>query len=471
MRRRKLTEDERKQHKREAQRRWREKKKINKAFWDEFENMNPDLYPTKVHLDDDQKEFIRNMLNRPVLSVEKKIKNDSKAKRQIGLARASLKRSSIGSIDFDMKDFTKEDYEYFWRNVPDVIDNLLDKIDLDDHWTVYYQYDGSWKQRTLDSITQTFLKDQIRKELKDNESYIIYSDEINSGDSFFPLSIRALEQIRFVNEDEVGLRGRANNNKLTRRDFRSQDAYNTYLTLLKTKASKKVLNTFLSKTIRTKRGGKFWKWYNLLPELNLERYMIFNKLDSRTAAQVERDNCFIYACRMHGVNEQTLNDMRYCIHKRSFGMVDIKNISSELGLSFIISTGEKNIKIGNGDNPIEMILMNNHYMLNEKVSVTPYYIRHREEIIKNPSIKYWHNSDIVRIQRILPNGECIRTTKKYSIRKILNTMFECNYFKPITSNQFMVFNSLISIENLDPISSLEYNVEYCCKLKASHVNI
>ena len=107
MRRRKLTEDERKQHKREAQRRWREKKKINKAFWDEFENMNPDLYPTKVHLDDDQKEFIRNMLNRPVLSVEKKIKNDSKAKRQIGLAQSRLKQSVIGSIDFDMKDFTK----------------------------------------------------------------------------------------------------------------------------------------------------------------------------------------------------------------------------------------------------------------------------------------------------------------------------------------------------------------------------
>ena len=49
---------------------------------------------------------------------------------------------------------------------------------------------------------------------------------------------------------------------------------------------------------RKKKEGAFWRWICKLP-INLERYMIFNKLDERTAHLMEDDNCLIY---MHANN-------------------------------------------------------------------------------------------------------------------------------------------------------------------------
>lgn len=474
MGRRKLSPSERLERKRISQKKYR----MNKKATNDLYKISIDLYPETHHLDQSQKDFIRSMILRPVTndSIQSSRMKAAEAKRQIGIARSKIKsKKNIDSIDFVMKHFDKDDFEYFWAELPDVIEKLLDRINLDDHWIVHYRYqpDASNKEhqkKTLDSITQQYLIDQIKKEFDNSKEVIEYNDEIQSGGPFFPISMKKLIEIHFRNEDELGLRGRANNNKLSRKDFATNDSYEIYCSLIKSGASKKVIDKHVRKTcVRNKLGGKFWRWYNLLPEVNLKRFMIFNKLDRYTAAEVERDNCFIYACRMAGVNENILNDMRYCIHKRSFGVVDIKNISKELGLSFEIKTDNAKLFIGpKREDSIKLILINDHYMVNEKVNVSPYYIRNRNEILSDKSLMHWSAKDLISI--VGRNGKYwTKSSKMFSLRKVLNAMFECNYFKPISSNEFMVFNSMICFEKIDSIKSLEYDEMYCCKRKESTI--
>ncbi len=180
------TDEDRKAARRESNRRYNIKRKsiatasketnVMDTEWDRLMNINPDLYPTKQHLSNDQKDFIKAMLSRPVNDTPLEIntrrtKCAAEAKKQLGLAMKAIKRKTmdgvrspkgIGSIDFDMTRMGDADRKWFYDHVEDVIRSLLKKIDLNEHWTVYYEYDNSWKQRTLDSITQTFLTNQLQ---------------------------------------------------------------------------------------------------------------------------------------------------------------------------------------------------------------------------------------------------------------------------------------------------------------------
>ena len=60
--------------------------------------------------------------------------------------------------------------------------------------------------------------------------------------------------------------------------------------------------------------------------------MIFNKLGKEEAHLIERDNCFIYACAMAGLEEKVLSDLRFSIHKRSITTADITRAAKECDL-------------------------------------------------------------------------------------------------------------------------------------------
>lgn len=475
--------------------------------------ISPELYPTKPRLEKDQKEFIASMMNRPIEpSAKKKNASERLAREQLGKAQGAINKGNPSAIDFDLTGFDNIAKQYFFDRVGDVIKNLLESIDLEDQWTVYYEYGGdvnsvygtlredtsemSWKHRTLDSITSQFLLDQVEDELKDNRERVVYNDEYDSGRSFFPISIKSLTQLRFVNESKVGVRGRAYSGKLTVKDFSSRTAFKVYQDLVDSGADKTVIDKFLKKSlIRNKRGGKFWRWHNTLPEVNLEKYMIFNRLDQRTVQIVERDNCFVYACKMAGVGDDVLDEMRKCIKKRSFGIADIEEVAISCWLSFEIKTTTHKVHVdakairkkllsgssskkellerltasGNRereDDPmlIKLLLIRDHYMFNERVPVSPYYILHRDEILNDKLVRYWKREDRLRI--VKREGKYYqRGGESFSLHKVLDAMFEAGAFKPITSGEFMTFNSLICFENIDPIKKLEYSERFCCRLK------
>ena len=464
----KLTPEQKRERKRESDRKYSLKKKTDKEF-ERLENIKiNELYPTR-QFNHDQRQFIFDLMNQPI-SETVKVKNHSldDIKRQLGIAATRIKSQRIGSIDFDLRNQSNQAIEYFYNQLPSITETLLNKINLDDHWTVFYQYGSSfWKQRTIDSITQQYLRDQIRQEINEKKSWAEFSEEKNSGDSFFPISIKELTQLRFVNEDEVGLRGRQNNLTLSAKDFSNKDTYAIYAELVKSKASPDIIKKFIKRHTRNKRTGKFWRWLNLIPEVNLERYMIFHSLNSHTVKTIERDNCFIYACRMAGLDNNIIDNMRSAIHKRSFGLIDVQRVSTALNLSFEIKNNGKIIRISPGGiselfkDPIKLLLIENHYMIRERVPISPYFIKHRQEILNNPKFKNLPMSKKLLITR--PDGH--QDKPNHSLAKIIKSMFEVNAFKPINSGDYMVFNSMICYETVDPIKSLDYDISLCTKLK------
>ena len=519
-----LTQDERRERKREYARRYYQEKvkpkRVTEQEWQRFLSINPDLYHTKPQLNSEQKSFIYNLLHNTLLArpngltLRQERCQDGRqlplgspprvvgappldaAKRQLGMARTALKQHPVGTFKFDLAELEPEAREYLLDHLPSLVEELFNKIGLDDKWSIYYAYNGTWKQRMIDSITQQFLRDQIRKEIIEHSVDMDVNNNINSGDQFFPVAIRTLTCIQFVNQDQDGLIGRGLDGGLTEKDFRSPKQYKRYLSLLKANVPKKVMKAFLkSLLVRMKRTGKFWKWLNKLPEVDLERFMIFHNLNARTAVIAERDNCFIYACRMALTEnaalagdacspgracrplgraaEDIINDMRYGIHKRSFGTIDIKRVSDSTGIAFDIKTESKNIYIKPSGKEvtrtIKLLLFHNHYMIREKVPVSPFYIRNRMEINNDPICSRWSVADRMLITK--RNGKYFKKESKlHSLRKVLEAMLETDAFEPITSKMFMVFNSLICYENIDPIKSLEYNVDLCTCRKQQHSN-
>ena len=349
-----LTLEEKLEARRESARKSYHRRKGDKTIDDEFNRllaMNPDLYTTKKHLTNEQKSFINSLINMPLdtnPSVKKTTRhNESIAKQQLGLATSKIQnmnRKPIKSIDFDLN-LLKSEHErnYFYEQLPELIYKLLDSINFNEsHWTVYYKYDYSWKTRTLDSITERYLRDQVKHDLQEHLYDFI---EYNENYDFFPVMIQQLTLIRFINLDNMKPPHGTNHKK--------------------------------------KHEGRFWRWLlKDFPELNLERFMIFNKLDKHAAELIQRDNCFVFACQMAGMSGALLNDLRYSIHKRSLSHQDLTQLAKQHNLKLHIKEPNRSYFINpSGTNEIRLVLIHNHYMLDEKINCSPYYILHKKEIM------------------------------------------------------------------------------------------
>ena len=141
------TNEEKLEAKRASARKSYHKRKGEKVIDEEFNRLmrlNPDLFTTKHKLNNEQKQFIKSLMNLPIETKPetKRITrhNESNAKKMLGLANSKIgnkKRKPIKSIDFDLN-LLKSEYErqYFFENLPDVINKLLDSINFNtEHWT------------------------------------------------------------------------------------------------------------------------------------------------------------------------------------------------------------------------------------------------------------------------------------------------------------------------------------------------
>ena len=495
------TDEERIQAKRASARKSYHKRKQEKVVDEEFERLmrlNPDLYTSKKRMTDEQKSFIKSLMNMP-LDVKPSIKRatrqtNSNAKQQLGLATSKInKHKSIKTIDFDL-DLLKSEQErnYFFEHLSDVIYRLLDRINFNtEHWTVYYRYESMWKTRTLDSITEQYLRDQVKHDLQEHlHDFIEYGADYD----FFPVMIQQLKQFRFINIDQMNPPG--------------------------------------AKT-RKKREGKFWRWLlKGFPELNLERFMIFHQLDCmddnvialykkskslmnqskeattkeeakelmkqgkelkdkankmrcRIVELINRDNCFVYACQQAGLSDDLVNELRCSIHKRSFGIADLTkkpkkkdkdgkvigvepSLCQRLNLKIHIREPGKSYYINKkGKIEVRLVLIHNHYMVDEKVNCSSYYIKHKKEIMKDKVAKFWSPEDKMRITGKDTRGYYQKDyrVEKFSLIKVIKALFKVGAFEPISMNEYRAYASLVCFENIDPIKTLEYDPRFCCRLK------
>jgi hypothetical protein len=234
--------------------------------------------------------------------------------------------------------------------------------------------------------------------------------------------------------------------------------------------------------------GSFWKWINTT-HIDLTRFGIFNTINKDVKTILNGDNCFIYACKMSGISEEKLRMMREIIRVESFPKYKIKEIAEKLSLRINIRDAKRNEDhcFGNiNDEQINLLLMEDHYMVNEDLPISTFYIKDYHEIENNDTCRYWVREKKMRIIGRCYNGNKIyyNTTystagisnpdKKWNIKHIIKTIFEIDGFKPISVGD-RLSSGLLMTENekkkcLFPISSLEYNPKYNTKLKEVKCN-
>ncbi len=392
-----FTDEERKAAQHRAYQRYKSKKKTNNEF-DRLMIIQP-LYSSKPKLDELQKEFIRSLHSIPLSNTPIKIdKNEViEARKQLSDAFIKLKASEFTTISFDLSKMNNINVNYFITHLCNFINALLKRINLeDDKYIIAYEYDDFWRDRTLTEDNSVHLIAQINDESK----AIQYDTTLMPLDyDFFPIRVRELQKFSIINTSKTYY----NNGSWSdvpsvykARDFKSIDKYRTYQSLLKNNADEATINNFTRLSLKRKRNktsGKFWPYYLTLPIIDLSRQMIFHKLDKSTAQIIERDNCFIYACRMSGVSDDIIDDMRYSVktHELSFATINELAHMYDLRIKLRESSRTRIIN-GAGTIQINLLLMHNHYMINEKVDISPYYIVHRAEIMKDLKAKYYSPS-------------------------------------------------------------------------------
>ena len=384
-------------------------------------------------------------------------------------AKSQLTVTSSG-IAIDFSSMSKSEVNYTYRHLGPFIDNFLNNVNLGDQWIVYYEFNGKVKSRFLDSDTIQYFKNQLSK-----EGFIADFEEFDSEYDMFPVNIKELQRLSIVNLSYAGPHPNATVMRkatLSRSDFKSKANYSVYQHMLRDGVPDAILNEFVDAnraTQKTPRNGHFWNWTLEFPELDLERFMIFHRLDKHAASIIQHDDCLIYAIRLAGVDNDTVNSilvntLRGDIKLHNFPLTKLKLLSEEYGITFHVNDCKGHtFKYGNGSKPIELLLYHNHYMLNERVPISPYYIRNRDAIRRE--CRYWKPADKVLVSR-LKLGHYVKTKPTYKLKKVIDALFEVNAFKPIRMGDFMTFCTTLYRLPLAPLQCLEYNPKYCTRVKA-----
>ncbi|KAI5521877.1 organellar and viral DNA polymerase type B, partial [Trichomonas vaginalis G3] len=283
---------------------------------------------------------------------------------------------------------------------------LLQKIKVNSQqkWMICYKLDGKFTNSTLNIENIGALLHQLKQENFITEIEANAAGIIEKHYDFFMTNIKNLEEIKMYDLTEYeGLtmsdikkgkpqkREKRDESKLTARQQR-------LLNRLKEIGDKQDIDDFWNeildeKRTNKKRSGEFWKYLCRLP-INLERYQIFNELNKRTAKLMTEDNCFVYACIQAGVDEQTVDHMREVIRVRDFPQSKIQEISNATGIAFNVTIGYFNDSRHNEIKryipkecetvrTIDLLLVEDHYMLNERLPMTTYFIINYNEILKS----------------------------------------------------------------------------------------
>ncbi|KAI5542190.1 organellar and viral DNA polymerase type B, partial [Trichomonas vaginalis G3] len=236
------------------------------------------------------------------------------------------------------------------------------------------------------------------------------------------------------------------------------------------KIALKIIKQNHSKKRNRSRNGQLWTWTCKLP-INLERYQIFNELNAETAKKMMKDSCFIYACIQAGVDEATINHMREIIRVKDFPMSKIKVIAKETGIRFhVIKYNEKYSNHSYTYEPdeepkmtVELLLMYDHYMLNEKLPISSMFIKNYEDVCK--LCKDWTLEKKMLVNRRYETRYAINSKLVTPLAKVIELLFANNYFEPIRTGELCTYFTTMYNENLEEMIDLTYNERYCARMK------
>ena len=197
-----------------------------------------------------------------------------------------------------------------------------------------------------------------------------------------------------------------------------------------------------------------------------------------------RDNCFIYACIQAGVNDDIINYMREIVRVRSFPHSKLSDIAEATKLTFHIkivylnnekSADDMNCSVkvyrpstGESIQTINLLLIDGHYMLDESIPVSTYYIQHFEKINGLPIVNLSYLQKINRFDNKDQKFK-INNSVSTSVENVIKACFKYHRFTPIKIGSIASYSSLLYKEDINDYTSLEYNPDFCTRVKAPYI--
>ena len=328
-------------------------------------------------------------------------------------------------------------------------ERFLSKITLEQKWSLHYQLkNGKWYQTSIHTNNIDDIKEYLR-----NQIWNVVVDEIDLPDSDKPFCA----DFQFIQKMEFYDYTPYPNIKKPKRGLNANKKYNAPV----------IGNTY------DKRNGRFWKWTLDMPSniLNLERYQIYNNINESTIKSMAKTHCLIYALEQFGIPLDITEDIKTYITHGHFPMSKLNEISESSGINFSvryysdINDKPKHMKfeVENAKYTVNLLLYQEHYMLDEDVEFNTQYIKYREQMGENPAnTKNWTINDMLRVKSYDKKENKYKKYRsdekpKTSLPKLLKTLFEYDLFKPITFNDYNIYCSNLYKENLEESAIIAIN--------------
>ena len=194
----------------------------------------------------------------------------------------------------------------------------------------------------------------------------------------------------------------------------------------------------------------FFPYYNI-SDIDLSSYGIYHKDE-----WANPESCLITAFRSSGIlDENEMNLLTSFIKTKSVPREELKNIAETFKTHIIckVHYNEKTSTREFGkeyERKIKLHILGNHYILDKDVNVTPFYIKHYEQI--NSDVRFKNHPRKHMLKRFDDNkhGSYEFDKKPCNIIKVIKTMIDNKLLIPMTNNE-------IRKQNLRPSGSYSYH--------------
>ena len=445
--------------------------------------VRPGIYKDK---NKDEHEFIKNLMNMKVPESRTQKSHDERtnkykeAIKQLVEARKVIrsKQKQGKKFTFDFSVLNKDEKEYFNKHVGKVIIEFVKSIKFTEKWICRYDFHTFSREKPLNSNNIGSLLHQLK-----NNGFIsnAEADAANIVETNYDYFLYGLENLTRITFEEISSQEEEEEeNPLHDANLEFLIQMNAPKEMIEARKKElQAMNKNKKKKHYKTRDGQFWKYTCDLP-INLERYQIFRTVNKYTASKMTEDNCLVYACIQAGVDENIINHIREIVRTRAFPQSKLQKIVDETGLEFVVrivylqsESSERSTKnlyqtyTPSNKNPIQslkLVLLDGHYLLDEDIPVSTFFIKNYENIIKTCSSK--PIDYLQKINRFSEGKYKIKNDLKTNIVKIILTLFQTNHFKPITYGDINVYSTNLYKEKLQDFSDLDYSKKFCTKLKA-----
>lgn len=233
------------------------------------------------------------------------------------------------------------------------------------------------------------------------------------------------------------------------------------------------------------RGGSFFK-YLVKSKTDLTKFQIFRELNEKTAKLMD-DHCLIYALKQAHVDDERIFRAKEIINPCNFKIKDLEELGSTFNIQF-------NVKFYNHDNDykqtsnfntyyfpenklkkpikiINLIVIDDHYMIDEKVKFNKRYYENKEAIknfinelrLTNPdkANKYFENRYLFKKFK----GKYMEffnedNLPEFSIFEVLQTLKNAGKFREISVSDYWTLYGSIRKNNLTKIEEIREPNEF-----------